>query len=52
MATVIVKSDEGLESALKRFKKISAFKKRELKKRVHWMSKREKRLYKSKLRKF
>ena len=46
MTRVIVKDEENLEKALKKFKRLSSFKRREIKKRKHYMSKKEKRIFK------
>lgn len=46
MATVVVKEGEPLDKALKRFNKVSSVKRKEARKREHWMSKKEKRRYK------
>lgn len=46
MATVVVKAGEPLDKALKRFNKVSSVKRKEARKREHWMSKKEKRRYK------
>lgn len=49
MATVIVKNDEPIDKALKRFKKVSVYKRRESRKREYFMTKAEKRRYKNKV---
>ncbi|WP_338967572.1 MULTISPECIES: 30S ribosomal protein S21 [unclassified Spiroplasma] len=47
MATVVVKKDgEDIDQALRRFKKAASPIKRELEKRKHFLSPREKRLFK------
>lgn len=46
MTTIIIKNGEPLDKALKRFNKITSIKRKEVRKREHWMSKKEKRRYK------
>lgn len=46
MATVVVKNGESLDSALKRFQKVSSAKRKEARKREHYLSKKEKRKFK------
>ncbi|AHF57937.1 MULTISPECIES: 30S ribosomal protein S21 [Spiroplasma] len=46
MATIVVKNGEPLDKALKRFNKVSAVRRKEARRKEHFLSKKEKRRYK------
>lgn len=48
MASVVVRDGEPIEKALKRFQKVAAASKAEVRKREYHLSKKEKRIYKQK----